>query len=134
MYEQVVENLCKVTDSTIQMQQELFKKWVSMWPTVPTSAAALTEHVQLQKKGLEIVGELVKKRTETLEALFDAGLRNIEEVFGLVKAKDAEEVRSKTFELLQKGVECLRQSSETQMHAFQNAAAKWTDLVTKGAA
>jgi predicted CopG family antitoxin len=134
MFEQVVENLCKVTDSTIQMQQDVFKKLVSLWPTVPSTSAAIAEPLALQKKGLEIVGEIFKKECETLETQFSAGLRNIEEAFHLVKAKDPEEFRSKSLELWQKGFEAIRETSTIQIRDLQSAAAKWTDLVTKGAA
>jgi hypothetical protein len=135
MFDEVFENLRKATDSTIQAQQELFKKWVSLWPGVPTSPAAWGEPVhKLQKKWAEIVGELVKKQREALEAQFSAGLRNIEEAFHLAEAKDPEELRAKTVELWQKTFDCLRQSYEAQVRDFQAAVTKWTELMTKGAA
>ena len=35
MFEQVFENLRTATESSIQMQSELFKKWMATWPGVP---------------------------------------------------------------------------------------------------
>lgn len=134
MFEQVFENLRKATDSTIQMQQELFKKWVSHWPTMPAATPTYGEPLKFQKKFLEVMGDLIKKQRETLEAQFSAGLKNIEEAFHLAEAKDPEELRAKTIELWQKSFECLRQTYEAQVREFQTAATKWTELYMKGAA
>jgi hypothetical protein len=134
MFDQVFESLRKATESSVAMQQELFKKWIGMWPGVPASASPLWEPQKFQKKWVEIVGELVKKRNDSLEAQFKAGLRNIEEAFRLAEAKDPEELRTKTIELWQKTFDCLRQASEAQLHDFQNAVTKWVELITKGVA
>jgi hypothetical protein len=134
MFEQFVDNCCKMADMTIHMQQELFKKWVSMLPTASPSSTVVAGPLAIQNKGLEIASEFIKKECETFEAQINAGLRNIEEAFQLVKAKDAEELRAKTVELWQKGFETLKQTSETQVRDFKSAAAKWTEVLTKGGA
>jgi hypothetical protein len=134
MFEQVFESLRTATESSVAMQQELFKKWIALWPGVPASAFPFGEPQKFQKKWMEIVGELLKKRNETLEAQFKAGLRNIEEAFHLAEVKDPEELRAKTIELWQKTFECLRQASEAQLRDFQHAVGKWSELMTKGVA
>jgi hypothetical protein len=134
MFEQVFENLRKATDSTIQTQQELFQKWLGLWPAMPPSAPTFGEPLKFQKKWMEALGEIIKKQRESLEAQFAAGLKNIEEAFHLADAKNPEELRAKTIELWQKSFECLRQMFETQVRDFQTAIAKWTELYTKGAA
>jgi RNA polymerase sigma factor (sigma-70 family) len=40
MLDQVFDNFRKASESTLQMQQEMFKQWVTQWPAMPTSAAA----------------------------------------------------------------------------------------------
>jgi hypothetical protein len=135
MFEQVFENLRKATETSMQLQQELFTKWVSLWPGVPAKAkAGGEEFLRIQKKWAEIAGEMVKKRREALEEQFSSGLRNIEEAFHLAEAKDPEELRAKTIGLWQNSFECLRQLYDTQIRDVQNAVAKWTELVMKGAA
>src|SRR5262245_11581914 len=134
MFEQVFENLRKATEASIQMQQDLFTKWASLWPGVPTSLPASEPFSRFQKKWAETVGELVKKQRETLETRFSAGLRNIEEAFHLPEARDPEELRARAIELWRKSFECLRQFAEAQARDFQSAVAKWSELVGKGAA
>jgi hypothetical protein len=101
---------------------------------MPTSPVNFGEPLKFQKKFLEVMGELIKKQREALEAQFSAGLKNIEEAFHLAEAKDPEELRAKTIELWQKSFQCLRQTYEAQVRDFQAAATKWAELYTKGAA
>jgi len=133
MFDQVFDSLRKAADSGLAMQQELFKKWMGMWPGVQATPAGFGEPVAFQKKWVEVVGDLIKKERESLEAQFSAGLRSIEEAFRLAEAKDPQELRTKTIELWQKTFECLRQTYETSLRDFQAAVTKWTELV-KGAA
>jgi hypothetical protein len=134
MFDQVFESLRKATESSVAMQQELFKKWIGMWPGVPASVFPFGEPHKFQKKWVELVSELLKKQNESLEVQFKAGLRNIEEAFHLAEAKDPEELRTKTIELWQKTFDCLRQASEAQLRNCQDAIAKWAELMTKGVA
>jgi len=135
MFEPVFDNLKKVTETTLRMQQEMFEKWVSLWPGVRPTQAAFAEPAQkFQKKWAEFYEETLKKQRATLEAQFKAGLKNIEEAFRLAEAKDPDELRVRTTELWQKVFETLRQSSEAQLRDLQTFAGRWTELVTKGAA
>ena len=134
MFDQVFDSLRKAADSAIEMQQEMFKKWVGLFPGVPVPPAGFGEPTKLQKKWVEVVGDMIKTERESLEAQFSTGLRNIEEAFRLAEAKDPQELRSKTVELWRKTFECLRQTYETQVRDFQAAVTKWTDLVMKGGA
>ena len=134
MFEQVFESFRKATETSIQMQQELFKKWVSAWPGLPVAPNGAGEKIQnAQKKWAEFTADLVKKEREMLEAQFSAGLKNIEEAFRLAEAKEPEELRAKTIELWQKSIDCMRQTYEAQMRDFQSAVVKWTELVMKRA-
>jgi hypothetical protein len=134
MFDQAFESLRKATESSIALQQEMFRKWMDLWPGIPVSTFPFTELQKFQKKWVEVVSELVKKQNETLEAKFKAGLQNIEEAFRLAEIKDPEVLRTKTVELWQKTFDYLRQASETQLRDFQHAVSKWAELTTKGAA
>ena len=134
MFDQAFESLQKATESSIALQQEMFRKWMGLWPGVPVSTLPFTELQKFQKKWVEVVGELVKKRNESLESQFKAGLQHIEEAFRLTEIKDPEVLRAKTVELWQKTFDYLRQTSETQLRDFQHAVSKWAELTTKGVA
>jgi hypothetical protein len=135
MFDPVFESLRKATETTVQMQQEMFKKFAVLWPGLPASQSVLTEPMQkFQKKWNELFEETLKKQRETLETQFKAGLQNIEEAFRLAEVKDFEELRAKTLELWQKTFEALKKTYEAQARDFQAAMGKWTELFTKGAA
>jgi hypothetical protein len=134
MFEQVFDSLRKATESSIALQQEMFRKWIGLWPGMPASAFPFTELQKFQKKWVEVVGEVVKKQNESLEAQFKAGLQTIEDAFRLSEVKDPEVLRAKTLELWQKMFDYLRQVSETQLRDFQAALGKWVELMTKGVA
>jgi hypothetical protein len=132
MFEQVFDSLKTATEANLHMQQELFKKWFTMWPGVPAFPAPGAEPFnKFQKKWIDFVSEIVKKQRETMEAQFSVGMKYIEEAFRLNEVKDPEELRAKTIELWQKAFEVLRQVYETQMRDFQAAAVKWTEMVMK---
>ena len=136
MFEQVYDSLRTATESSIHMQQEMFKTWIGMWPGVPAmgngGGEPFKKYQKFQQKWAEFVADMVKKQREVMEAQFSAGLKNIEEAFRLGEIKDPEEVRAKTIELWQKAVEFMRQMYEAQMRDFQAAVMKWTEMVTKG--
>ena len=134
MFDQAFDSLRKATESSIALQQEMFRKWMGLWPGIPVSTFQFSELQKFQKKWVDVVGELAKKKNESLEAQFKAGLQNIEEAFRLAEVKDPEVLRAKTVELWQKTFDYLRQTSETQLRDFQYAVSKWAELMTKGVA
>ena len=134
MFEQVFENLRTATEANMQVQQELFKKWVGMWPGMPAVPNGGEAFAKTQKKWAEFMAEVVKKQRETMESQFSAGLKHIEEAFRLAEVKEPEALRAKTIELWQKAFEFMRQMYEAQMRDFQAAVVKWTELMVEGAA
>jgi hypothetical protein len=132
MFDQVIQNMRKATEVTVQLQQEMFKKWVNMWTGVPGAPPIWGEQAQkVQTKWAETVTELLKRQRETTEAQFKAGMQNIEKAFQLGEVKTTEELRVKTIELWKQCFESVRQAHEAQMRDCQVAVEKWFELVTK---
>ncbi len=102
MFEQVFENLKKITEANAKAQQELFKKWVAAWPGVAGTPPVFGEQFQqAPKQWAETVQNLLKKQREYLETQFKAGLANIEKAFAVGEAKTAEELKAKTLETVE---------------------------------
>jgi hypothetical protein len=135
MFNTVFENLRTATDLAIQTQQDLFKKWIAFWEGGTLFQSVKGEQAQkFQKKWTEAVTETLKRQREAMEVQFTAGLKSLEAAFAVAGAKDIAEVRAKSVELWQKSFDCLRKAFEAQTSEFQAALARWTELVTKGAA
>jgi hypothetical protein len=134
MFDQVFDSMRKATESTLQMQKELYARWASFWPGLPGLQPDWAAEAQkLQKRWAETVGELAKKQRASLEEQFQIGLRGLEGAFGVAEVKDVEDLRKKSLELWQKSFDCLRQMQEAQLRDFQHAVSAWTQLMTRGA-
>jgi broad specificity phosphatase PhoE len=131
MFIQALESMGKVTDATVAMQQEMFKKWFSLWPGLAAYPPANAEQVErFQKKWAETVSELVRRQREVTEAQFKVGMQNIEKAFQVGEARSPEEFRARTVELWQKCFDGLRQASEAQIRETKMAVEKWFELMT----
>jgi predicted protein tyrosine phosphatase len=139
MIDQVFDNFRKASESTVQMQQELFKQWTSQWtaaapamPGMPSDAAAITQQAQaFQKRWVETVTEMMNKHRESLDAQYKAGIRAIEDSVRVGEVKTPEDYRRMTEELWRKSFENLKNSTEAQIRDFQAASQKWCELVAK---
>jgi len=131
MFTQAYENFRKATESTVHLQQEMFKTWINLWPGAPVASPAWGEKVQrFQKKWAETLGEIVKRQRDMTETNFKAGLKNIEKAFQIGEAKTPEELRAKSIELWQKCFEDIRQVYEAQLRGFETAIEKWVEVTT----
>jgi hypothetical protein len=134
MFDQVFENLHKATESSVKMQQEMFQKWVSGFPTsVPTMANPLEAMSDWRKKWEEASAEMLKRQKELVDKNYEAGLKSLEDIFSVADSKSPEEYQEKVMELYRKSFESLRQLSEAQMSEFRAAADKWTKLMQTSA-
>lgn len=132
MFTNVMDNFRQATETTVHMQQELFKQWLSLWPIPSPSAPRWGEQVQqFQKKWSEALNELVKKQAEVTEAQFKAGLQNIEKAFQVAAAKSPEELRTKSLELWQQCFDNLKQVYDAQLRGFESAVEKWIKQSTQ---
>jgi hypothetical protein len=135
MFEPVFEGLRKATEATIQMQQEVIKKWFGLLPGAPALPVAGVEQMQkFQKKWAEYIEEALKTQRAALEAQFEAGRKAIEGTFKLSEARDLEELRTRSIALWEQCVESLRKTFEAQVREYQAAVTKWTEVMARGAA
>jgi hypothetical protein len=132
MFNQVFENFRKATEATVQLQQEMFKTWINLWPGVPMPSASWEEQVEkFQKKWGALLSDMVKRQREVTATHFNAGLQNIEKAFQLGEAKTPEELRAKSIELWKKCFDDLQHVYETQLLGFETAMERWVEMTTK---
>jgi len=135
MFDQMFEGLRKANEAAAEMQQEMARKWAAMVTGVPGTPAAWGEQAQkFQKKWADTAVELYKRQAEAFDAQFKAGMKHLEEAFRTAEVKDLESLRANVVELWKKSFDYYRQVCEAQMREFQAAAAKWAEVMTKGAA
>jgi hypothetical protein len=137
MFDQVFDSFRRATETTLQAQQDLFRQWMSQWPMFPmapgeAAGGTVNEDVRnLKKQWTDSVTALLTKHCETLDSQYRAGIKTFEEALRTAEAKNPEEFRRLTEELWRKSFEVLKQTIENQIHDFQAAIEKWTELMTQ---
>jgi len=125
MFKDVVENIRQATETSVRLQQEMFKRRITLWPTLPTPSSWEEQAKEFQKKWAETMDDLIKRQAELTQAQFKAGLASIEKAFKLVEAKTPEDLRAKGLELWMLCFENLRKVQEAQVQEFEAAMQKW---------
>src|SRR5205814_10181839 len=137
MFDQILENYRKATETTMQFQQMMLRSWTQQWPPAfgvpfPTAAASFPEQLHaVQKKLGETTTDLLNKHRETLDAQYRAGIRAIEDAFRVGEAKDPEQFRKLTEELWRQSYECLKTLAESQMHDVQTVMQEWFEVASQ---
>jgi hypothetical protein len=131
-FDQMFETFRKAAESTLEVQQNLFRQWTVAWPGFPKVQPPWTEQFQqFCKEWTEATAELTRKNLQICERQYKAGLELLENAFRTGEVKDPAEQRQKMTELWQKSFECLKELAETQMKSLQTAVEKWTELAKK---
>jgi hypothetical protein len=125
MFKDVLENFRQATEATVHLQQEMFKKWITLWPSLPGPATWQEQAKQVQKKWAETMGDLIKRQAELTDSQFRAGLSNLDKAFQVAEAKTTEDVRAKSLELWQQCFDNLRKVQDAQVQAFEATMQKW---------
>jgi len=137
MLEQILDTYRKAAESTMKLQQEMLRSWTqqgSQTFALPTPGVVGAEEVHTaQKKWTETITDMLNKHRETLDAQYRAGIRTIEDAFRVAEAKDPEQFRKLTEELLRHSFECLKTVAEAQMRDLQAAMQKGIEAASKGA-
>jgi hypothetical protein len=138
MFDQILENYRRATESSMLFQQMMLRNWTEQWPQafgVTMPKASLPEQVYtIQKKLGETISEMLNKHRETLDAQYRAGIVAIEDAFRVAEAKDPQQFRKLTEELWRHNYECLKSLAESQMRDIQGVMQKWFELASEGAA
>jgi hypothetical protein len=153
MFDLILENYRKATESTMKLQQDLLRNMTMQWPqmfggqtfgfpflgsSTPASsipgATWLEQLGEAQKKWGETVTEMLNKHRESLDAQYKAGIRTIEEAFKVGEARDPQQFRRLTEELWKHSFECLKTVAEAQTRDVQAAMEKFYEVASKSAA
>jgi hypothetical protein len=125
MVDQLFDNFRKASESSLQMQQELFKQWTQQLGSVAPGAGASSDVGRtVQKRWVALGVELLNKHRESLDATYKSGIQIIEQSFGASEAKSPDDYRRLTEELWGKLFETYKSQTQAQFNAFQDWSAK----------
>jgi hypothetical protein len=130
--EEAFQNIRKVAEANLKMQQDMLSQFSSLWPGVPKPQSAwLNQLQQFRSKLAETVSDLARKHGEAVDRQYKAAIESLDAALGVSDATTPEEFRRKAEQLCRKSLDCLREVTEVQIREFQEAVTKWTDLLAK---
>jgi hypothetical protein len=131
MFDQLLENFRKASESSMQMQQDVFRQWTQQWLSPPPNASGVSAqwYRTLQKRWHELAIELLSKNRESLDAAWQAGIQVIDQSFRVTEAKSPEDTRRMVEDLWRKLFDTFKAQSETQFREFQQWSERSFEMV-----
>jgi hypothetical protein len=133
MLDQMFDCFRKASESSLQLQQEMFKQWAQQWPAMPVNAAGTSaEWFQtFQKRWIEFMADSLNKHRESLDSTYKCGIQVIEQAFHLPEAKTPEDYRRMVEELWRKLFTVYKDQSESQLRDVQQGVEKLFEALPK---
>ena len=135
MFDQLLDGMRRASESSFQMQQEMFRQWTRLMTTVPPTAGgpAADWGRASQKRWMELTVEMLNKHREALDQTYRAGIEIIQQTFSVAEARTPEDYRRMMEDLWRKLFDLQKQQTESQFRDFQNLYEKSASLVQEGA-
>jgi hypothetical protein len=135
MFDQFMDGIRRASESSFQMQQELFRQWTRMFTSgqVPTMGAPAEWGRASQKRWVDLGVEMLNKHREALDATYRAGIELIQQTFHVGEARSAEDYRRMMEDLWRKLFELQKQQAESQFRDFQTLYDRSATIVQEGA-
>jgi hypothetical protein len=133
MLDQMFDNFRKASESSLQMQQELFKQWTQQWPSMPLNAAGVSaDWVRtFQKRWIEFATDSLSKHRESLDSMYRSSIQVIEQTCRLSEAKTPDDYRRMVEELWRKMFTVCKDQSESQLRGIQKGVEELFEMVPK---
>jgi hypothetical protein len=133
MLDQLFELSRKAAESSLQMQQVMFKQWTQN--VLSTSPAAVGISADwggtLRKRWVELTLDTLNKQRETIDAAYKTGMQTIEQLARVSEAKSAEEAVRSVEDVWGKLFEGFKSQAESQFRDFQTWATRSFEIAHK---
>ncbi len=136
MLNQMMDGFRRATESSLQVQQEIFKQWTKQWLSVqPNFAGNSTEWRQsVQKRWMDLTVDMLNKHRESLDAMYATGIQAIEQSFRITEARSSDDYRRIFDDLWHKLFDTLKGQLETQFRDFQRWSEQSLEIAQKAQA
>jgi hypothetical protein len=129
MFSDLADGLRKASESSLQMQQEIFNQWTKLWLSGAPGAASPAQNGSAQRRWLELGLEMLNKHREALAATYAAGIELIERTFHVAEAKSPEDYRKVVEDVWRRLFDLQKEQAESQSRDFQAWLEKSSVLV-----
>jgi hypothetical protein len=133
MLDQLLELSRKAAESSMQMQQVMFKHWTQNCVSASPGAVGVSADWggSQRKRSVELIVEALSKQREAIDSAYRAGIQTIEQVSRVSEAKSAEECVRAVEEVWSKLFDGLKGQAEAQFQEFQKWAEKSFEMMRK---
>jgi hypothetical protein len=124
MFDQLFATFRRASESSLQMQNEVFKYWSQQWASLaPNGVGGSSDPSQSVKTRFMDLGiELLHKHRQSLDGAYAAGIEIIEKTFRASDAKSPDDYRRLVDDLWRKVFDTFKAQADSQLDAFQ----KWS--------
>jgi len=130
MFDQLIDGVRKASESSLQMQQDMFKHWTRLFSGPAHEAGAQADFGRAsQKRWLELGVEMLNRHREAVDTIYKSGITLIEQSFHVGEAKSADDYRRMVEDLWRKLFDLQKEQSESQFRDFQTFYEKSAALV-----
>jgi hypothetical protein len=131
MFDQLVDGVRKASESSLHVQQEMFRHWTRLWLTAAPGGVGVAGDWNrgAQRRWLDLGVELLHKHREAIDGTYRAGIQIIEQTFHLAEAKSPEDYRKLVEDLWRRLFDLQKEQAEGQFRDFQSWFEKSAGLV-----
>src|SRR5262245_10303951 len=131
MFDQLIDGVRKASESSLQMQQEMFKQWTRLFTGQATEVGTQADWGRTsQKRWAELAVEMLNRHREVVDTSYRSGIQIIEHSFHVAEAKTADDYRRMVEDLWRKLFDLQKEQSESQFRDFQTFYEKSAALVS----
>jgi|SoiMethySBSTD1v2_1073268.scaffolds.fasta_scaffold801299_2 hypothetical protein len=121
MFDQLLDSFRRMSESTMQAQQDMMRSWTHQWVTPQSGGMGPSNDWvrSYQNRFVELTTEALNRHRETLDAAYRAGIKALEETFRVSDSKSPDDYRRTAEELWRKLFDTFRTQYETQLQDLQ---------------
>jgi len=133
MFDQLLELSRKAAESSLQMQQVLFKHLTQdlLSPSSTPAGISADWSGTMRKRWTDFTVDALNKQRESVDATFRAGIQAIEQIARVSEAKSAEEGVRTTEEVWRRLFDTYKGQAESRLREFQTWAEKSFEMAHK---
>ncbi len=130
MLDQLVDGIRRASESSVQMQQEMFRNLTRAWQSgAPGDMSAGGDASRAaQKRGLELVVEMLNKHREAVDSAYKMSIQIIEQSLHLAESTSLNDSRKQAEDLWRKIFDAQKERAESQFRDFQSLLDKSSGL------
>jgi hypothetical protein len=123
MIDELFDSFRRASETSVRMQQDMWKFWTrQFFPVMPNPADTTELGRGFQKRWVDQTVEMLNRHRESLDAAYKSGIQIIEQSFRVSEARSPEDYRRMTEDLWRKLLDTFKDQYETQARDFQRWA------------